>query len=78
MRFFRKNAIELNLFYVYDEIVFECNSTINRSEGAAKQTHLNNQEMLKNELSTILIAQDQFDLRKSLDNIYKYITSTQN
>lgn len=73
---FRENSIDLNLFDAYDEIVFDSISSVNRSVRIAQDTYLNNHEMLKNELNTILIVQDQFELKKLLDNIYEYITST--
>lgn len=73
---FRENSIDLNLFDAYDEILFDSIVSVNRSVRIARDTYLNNQETLKNELNTILIVQDQFELKKWLDNIYEYITST--
>lgn len=72
---FRENAIELNLFDSYDEILFDCISTINRSVAISKETYLNHEELLQNELDTIVIVQDQFGLKKTLDDLYEFISS---
>lgn len=62
---FGENSIDFNLFDGYDEILFDNIAAINRSVHVAKETYLNKQELLKNELNTILIVQDQFDLKKN-------------
>lgn len=72
---FRENAIDLNLFDAHDEILFDCITAINRSVQLSKETYLNRPEMLQNELNTISIVQDQLELQKTLDNIYKFISS---
>lgn len=72
---FRENAIDLNLFDDHDEILFDCITAINRSVQLSKETFLNSPEMLRNELNTISIVQDQLELKKTLDNIYKFISS---
>lgn len=75
---FRENVIDLNLFNAYDEILYESILTINQSLRTAQKTYLNDLEILddlKNELKIMLIVQDQLILKKTLDNIYEYISS---
>lgn len=77
---FRENAIDLNLFNAHDEILYESISTINQSLRTAQKTYLNDPAKLndpKNELNIMLIVQDQLILRKTLDNIFEYISSNE-
>lgn len=78
---FRENAIDLNLFDAHDEILFDCIRTVNRSVQRAQQTYLNDRKLLsdpENELDIMYIVQDHLDLRHTLDDIYKYISSNEN
>lgn len=75
---FRENAIHLNLFDAYDEILYGNILVVNQSIQRSQKTYLNNPEILndrENELPIMLVVQDQLDLRKTLDDIYAYISS---
>lgn len=72
---FRENGIDLNLFNPYDEILYESIMAINQSLCTAHKTYLNDPDTLDDELNIMLIVQDQLLLRKTLDNIYEYISS---
>lgn len=74
--YFHENSIDLNLFDPYDEILYESILAINQSLCTAQKSYLNDPEKMadpKNELSIMLIVQDQLILKKTLDNIYEYI-----
>lgn len=75
---FHENVIDLNLFDAHDEILYESISTINQSLCTAQKTYLNDPDILddpNNELKIMLIVQDHLMLKKTLDNIYEYISS---
>lgn len=75
---FRENAIDLNLFDSYDEIVFDFISIINDSVRIANLTYLNDIQTFDDELRILLIVQDNFLLKKHLDDLHAFITNDMN
>lgn len=72
---FRENVVHLNRFNGYDKVYNNSVRTVNRFVDLAKSTYLNNPELIKDELRTLSIVQDQFELKKTLDIIFELITS---
>lgn len=71
---FHEYSVDLNLFDPYDEILFDCITTINATVHRANLTYLNATDMIKNYVEILSIVQDNFLMNKPLNEINKYIT----
>lgn len=70
LRDFHEYAIDLNLFVRFDEMIFDDIAAVNTSIELATKEYLVNREAIRNELKTILIAQDHLKLNKLLDDLF--------
>lgn len=79
LEFFRNNFtgydMELNLFLIRDEFVFNNIMEINKSVNEALNTYLIDSDMLFDELKTVLITQYQIDLSKQMDNLFEFMST---